>query len=95
MKTKSLITGKAKYFLYALLVAVLFTSCECGGNLKEETQNKINSKSINKSSMHRDDYEMRIIKHEGHEYIILVGGSSWGNGLAICHSESCPCKNGN
>jgi len=95
MKNKTWNTRKARYFLYALLVVVLLTSCESGGDSNAESQNKINSKSINKSSMHRDDYEMRIIEHEGHEYIILVGGASWGNGLAICHSESCLCKNGN
>jgi len=87
--------NKARYFLYALLVAVLFTNGGCCGNSQTELHGKINSKSINKSSIYRDDYEMRIVEHEGHEYIILVGGASLGNGLSICHSESCPCKNGN
>lgn len=89
MKNKNLNTRKIRHFLYMLLVAILFISCDSNTMRKSN----INTKSINKSSIHIDRYEMRIVKHEEHEYIILIGGASWGNGLAICHSESCQCKN--
>ena len=32
-----------------------------------------------------------ILKHEGHDYILGLHGNG---GMAIVHSESCPCKKG-
>ena len=34
------------------------------------------------------DIELKIIKLQGHEYIVMDGYKQGG----ICHSESCPCK---
>ena len=75
---------RTKIIVIILVATLVSLSLSCG-----DTCGKVDETNYS------DDwrYKLTKIEFEGHEYIVLKGGATEGNGLAICHSENCKyCK---
>mgnify|MGYP003331320609 CR=1 FL=1 len=64
-----------------LQVGLVLALTSCSSN-----QPKLDS---SRPEVAEDGTTVRIIRFEGHEYLVFDGPSYEGG---VCHSESCPCK---
>ena len=71
-----------KKVLVAVVLGVALVGCEI------DTKAGPSSETSFRSAQNAGDIDIRIVKVQGHDYIVLDGYKQGG----ICHSESCPCK---
>lgn len=58
------------------------------GVIAIDTKAGHSSETSFRSTQNAGDIDIRIVKVQSHDYIVLDGYKQGG----ICHSESCPCK---
>lgn len=74
-----------KNLVLVFVVGLLGVSCNTISTTKPTTP----SKSLKSVSNTGSSFTLRLVKFQGHDYIVMDGYKQGG----MCHSEACKCKN--
>lgn len=72
-----------KKLIFILIMTLCLSFTSCCDNYNTESRNDV-SESYS--------YSIIKVKVDNHDYIVAKNNLSYGKGISIIHSESCPCK---